>query len=235
MTTLTPRKGATGTHLIYTHGGCYIYAMIPAYWTILETLIRNSGVTVTVPHYGLAPRHRVDEAYELLTAVYTTVSASSDRVFLAGDSAGGGLALGQALRYRETPPAGIILFSPLVDATLSNPAIPELASRDRQLGPAGLAAAAEWWAGERSVADPLLSPLLGDLSALPPIWIYQGGNDILAADAKLLAEKTGAHLVFEPKAFHDYVGAPWTPEARRALAEVAEILRARTGGDAAGG
>jgi acetyl esterase/lipase len=227
---LTPRSGATGDHLVYTHGGCYVYPILATHWNLVARIIRDTGVTVTVPLYGLAPGHQVDEAYALLERVYDGIDA--ERVFLAGDSAGGGLALGQALHYRDTgrrAPAGIVLFSPWVDITLADAEADALVRLDPMIAPAGLRAAGSWWAGELDPHSPLVSPLYGDLAGLPPVHTFQGGRDILAPDAESLtralrAAGTEAELELFPTAFHVFVGAPWTPEAQRALRRVAEIL-----------
>jgi monoterpene epsilon-lactone hydrolase len=231
---LEPRSGATGSHLIYTHGGCYTFPVLGAHWGMLASLVARAGVSVTVPLYGLAPEHTADEAYELLDRVYReAIVAHGGPVFLGGDSAGGGLALGQAQRYRDAgkvAPAGILLISPWVDATMSNPDIAPLERRDRMLGRAGLVEAGRLWAGARDTRDPLVSPLLGDLSRLPPVHVYQGDHDLLLADAKRLAR--GIHdaggqveLRITRGGFHDFPAAPWLPEARRAVGRMAEVLR----------
>ena len=229
---LTPKSGARSAHVIYTHGGCYLYPVKSEHWDILATLIAGAGVSVDLPLYPLAPTHTMDEAYSLLERVYDDATARHERVFLAGDSAGGGLALGQALHYRDTArlaPTGVILFSPWVDLTLSNPAVPELAKRDRMLGADGLRAAGLWWSGSHDPRTPLASPLFGDLAGLPPVHVFQGGYDLLAADAVELVGRIGkagggATLELVERAFHVYVGAPWTPEARASLRRVVELL-----------
>jgi len=230
---LTPKTGASGSHVIYTHGGCYLYPIKTTHWDLLASLVEGSGASITVPLYPLAPDHTMDEAYALLETVYDEAASRYDRMFLAGDSAGGGLALGQALHYRDTgrpAPAAVILFSPWVDLTMSNPAIPELAKRDRMLAAPGLVAAGQWWAGSHDPRTPLASPLFGELADLPPVHVFQGGYDLLAADTVELVRRiraTGgeANLEFVEKAFHVYVGAPWTPEARASIRRFVGILR----------
>lgn len=231
---LEPKAGASGAHLIYLHGGAYAFPLIASHWGIVGALLRSSGASVTVPLYGLAPRHGVLEAYALLDTLYDEAAARHERVYLAGDSAGGGLSVGQAMRVRDDgrmPPAGVILFSPWVDATMQNPDVAGLAHLDRMIAPAGLAAAARWWAGDVGVRSPLVSPLFGDLAGLPPVHTHQGDHDILYADAVLLDEGIRAAggsstLDVYPGAFHDFVGAPWTPEARSALKRAAAVIAA---------
>jgi RND superfamily putative drug exporter len=231
---LSPKAGEGGTHLIYTHGGAYVFPLISAHWGIIANIIRLTGVSVTVPLYGLAPQHGVAEAYDLLDTVYDeAVGRFGDRVFLAGDSAGGALAVGQAIRARDAgkpAPAGLLLFSPWFDIDLTNPAVAAIEPGDVMLGRAGLVEAGRLWAGEHDHRSPLVSPLFADLSGLPPTHVYQGERDILAPDAELFAKRMtdaggDTHLHLTPGAFHVFVGAPWTPEARRALADVGRVIR----------
>ncbi|CAN5365964.1 hypothetical protein BH09ACT1_BH09ACT1_03200 [soil metagenome] len=192
---------------------------------------------MTVPLYGLAPQHGVDEAYELLDAVYDdAVGRFGDRVFLAGDSAGGALAVGQAIRarYAGTPTAaGLILFSPWFDIDLGNPGITAIEAGDVMLGRDGLIEAGRLWAGDHDHRSPLISPLFADLAGLPPVHIYQGERDILAPDAELFVKRVRdaggeARLHLTSGAFHVFVGAPWTPEARSALDEVGRVILSRS-------
>ena len=76
----------------------------------------------------------------------------------------------------------------------------------------------------------MLSPLFADLAGLPPVHTFQGGRDILAADAQLLASRlrqagNAGTLHLRPGAFHDYLGAFWTPEARARSRAVNQLLR----------
>jgi monoterpene epsilon-lactone hydrolase len=231
---LTPRGRATGNHLIYTHGGCYTFPLIGAHWGILASLVARSGVSVDVPLYGLAPQHTATEAYDWLEKVYDeALDEFGPRVFLAGDSAGGGLALGQALRYRDTgrpAPLGVLLISPWVDVTLTNPGAAAIAPLDHMLASPGLVAAGRLWAGDLDPRDPLVSPLYADLSGLPPVHTYQGDHDILYADAEELTRRilrAGglSELRVTRGGFHVFPGAPWIPEARVALTRMARVLR----------
>ncbi|MFG2961211.1 alpha/beta hydrolase [Streptomyces sp. NPDC048291] len=124
---LEPRERADGQHLIYTHGGGYVRPPITAHWWILDRITRDTGVTVTVQLYRLAPEGDAEQAYSALRAVYvrTVAEAGAANIRLVGDSAGGALALGQAITYRdrgEPLPRQVALFSLHLDlTTLSNP------------------------------------------------------------------------------------------------------------------
>lgn len=232
---LTPRQGASGQHLIYAHGGSYVHPLVAAQWWFIDRSTRGTGVTLTLPFYRLAPEGGVELAYELMRTVYgeLTATGSGAHVTVAGDSAGGGLALGQAIAYRDVgapAPRQVILFSPWVDITMVNPAIPSLQRLDPMLDLAETLAFGRLWAEGIDERHPSVSPLYADLTDLPPVHTFQGGRDILAADVQLLAGRlaeagNSGTFTFVPGAIHNYIGAFWTPEARAALRAVRQLLR----------
>ena len=235
--TLTPKRNPSGIELIYTHGGSYIHPIIRRHWDLLQAIIVRTGATVTVPLYGLAPKSRMAAAYEMLDKVYAIVisRAGEHPVFLGGDSAGGGLALGQAIRYRDRggrQPNGVILFSPWIELTLTNPSIADRERGDPMLRRGSLAEAAKLWTDD--LTAPLASQISDSLSGLPPLAIYQGGNEILLPDAEALAKKaeaagTQVHLWLSPKAFHVWVAIGWLPETKAALDDLAAEIVGMSG------
>jgi epsilon-lactone hydrolase len=232
--TLAPKRNASTWHVVYTHGGAYVYPLLRAHWTIIKALIEATGATVTIPIYPLAPEHQYREAYDALEQVYRGLVAriAPERLVLCGDSAGGGLALGQALYYRDRGlplPGHLVLFAPWLDVTMSNP---EARPRERDGVPRDLDLVREygrWWAGSADPRTPLISPLFGDLRGLPPIQLYQGTDDILLADARALRDRVaaaggGIRLYETPGGFHVFMGATFTPEAKRVFRQVRETL-----------
>ncbi|WGD38122.1 alpha/beta hydrolase fold domain-containing protein [Lysinibacter sp. HNR] len=234
VVTLTPRKNANGTHVIYTHGGAYVMPIADYHWGLITDLVLQTRATITVPLYGLAPDHSVREAYEMLDEVYATVCrvALGGLVILAGDSAGGGLAIGQAIRYRDSgvpTPNGVIVFSPWLDIEMKNPSIDELTRFDHLLSAPALSAAGTLWAGGLSTRDPLLSPLFDSLESLPPVFVYQGGRDILLADTfdftrKMAAIGGDVELRIYPTGFHNFFAASTTPESKKAVRHAARTI-----------
>lgn len=238
VVTLTPRTGGSGTQLVYLHGGAYVSNLVKPHWHIINTLSRRSGATVTIPFYGLAPELTIDDALPFLREVADGIRDRHPQapIVFGGDSAGGGLSLAHSIHARDTHtelPAALLLFSPWVETTMTNPEIDALVPLDPMLGRNGLVAAGEWWAGERSPADPLVSPINDSLRDLPPMFVYQGTHDLFAPDAVLFtrtAKAAGAavELRMYPGAFHVFVGAGFTREARRALRHAAgQIVAAR--------
>ncbi|MGI5132623.1 alpha/beta hydrolase fold domain-containing protein [Pseudonocardia sp. CA-107938] len=229
---LVPRTGQSGQHLIYTHGGAYVRPLLGAHWHMIVAATLGTGATVTVPLYRLAPESCAAEAYPALRAVYEQVSAEADGVTLAGDSAGGGLALGQAIDHRDRglPPARqVVLFAPWLDLELRHPGIAPLQPLDAMLEVDRLRVAGRLWARDQDPQDPLLSPIRADLAGLPPVHLFQGGHDILAADARDLAVRLRAAgntgtATWADGGFHVYVAATWTPESRAAFTQVRALL-----------
>lgn len=231
---LTPRAGADGSHLIYLHGGAFVNPLLPAHWWIVRELVQDTGTTVTVPLYRLAPEGHVDEGYDFLVAAWADLVGrpSVERIVVAGDSAGGCLAIGLAMLLRDTGqrvPDHVVGFSPVLDVTATHPAVREIDPHDPMLSTDVVVPLSQAWAGERSLTDPLVSPVHGNADGLPPVHLVQGGRDILAADALGFAralQRAGnpGRLLYEPGAFHVYVAAWWTPEAQRAIRHVRSLL-----------
>ena len=165
---------------------------------------------------------------------------------LAGDSAGGGLALGlaQDLLADGAPlPERLVLLSPWLDLTLSNPAIPEYERRDPWLAKAGLVEAGLVWAGGDDPTAPRLSPRNGALTGLPRVALFVGTREIAypdVADLGRSAAEAGVEvdLTVAEGAVHVYplVPAPeGTEGARGVVAAVAGGLPVVTAGGATPG
>lgn len=232
--TVTPKTAPAHWHLMYLHGGTYVDEMVSEHWEIVLNLIRFTGATVTVPCYPLAPEHTHDVGNAFVERLYRELleGVPPERIVLAGDSAGGGMCLVQAMRYRDAglpAPARLITFAPWADVGTTHPDVPAIEPGDPLQSSTGARIGASWWAGADGVSHPHVSPTFGDLTGLPPIDIYLGTADILAPDIRLLAAKIAAGggemtLVEYPGAIHVHVGATFTPEARDTYRRIAGTL-----------
>lgn len=234
VVTLTPKALAPVAELLYMHGGAYLHPIVKQQWDIVDRLTRSTPMRITVPLYALAPEHTGAEAFPTLHRVYDYLTNSGLPLIIAGDSAGAAIAMACTLRARDerrTTPAQVLLFSPWVDASMTNPAIAEIEPHDPMLGSKALVWAAEKWAGDQPISTAWISPLHDSLSDLPPIAVFQGGVDIFAPDAQLFVSKaraagTQAELHLYPDAFHVFVGVPALPEAAKALKRATELIAA---------
>ena len=230
--TVTPRGRTPQRAAVYLHGGAYISEIAPQHWALIGHLA-DAGVRVEVPHYGLAPQHSHREAYPLVTAVYRELLEDVDPsdVTIAGDSAGGGLALGlaQTLAADGLPqPRRLVLLSPWLDLTISNPDVPAVEARDPWLASVGLRVAGESWAAGDDPTQPRLSPLNGPLDGLAPIDVSVGTREICLPDVRLLvqrARQAGVLGDFEEcaGAVHVYPLTP-TPEGRAAARRIVQRI-----------
>ena len=235
MFTVRPREVDSGRHILYLHGGGYFAPMFAAHWWIVRRLVRRLNATLTVPFYPLAPEHTAPEALNLMQKLARELieTSANTNVAFAGDSAGGGmvLALAQQLRDENLPlPAYLVLLSPWLDVTMSDPSQPALARIDPILDIPGGRIAGRLYAGELSPTDSRVSPLFGTLRGLPPIAVIAGTHDLLYPDARRLADKARQEDVqlelYEYEGlFHVFV-AIGLPETRRAMDQIAAFIEA---------
>lgn len=237
--TVEPSGAAPSGVVVYLHGGSYISEIVKEHWAFVDQVVTDAGCRVEVPIYGLAPGHTHREAFGMLAALYAEATAGpgAGPVVLAGDSAGGGLALAfaQTLAAAGGPqPAGLLLLSPWLDVAMGNPEIAAVERRDPWLASAGLRCTGAAWAGGADPADPLVSPINGSMHGLPPIDLYVGTSDIFLPDCRRLRDLVAAaggdlRLHEAEGAFHVYVLAP-VPEGRRdrtrAIADIRRHLEA---------
>ncbi len=192
---IEPKEDKSKHHIFYLHGGAYAFSIVFVHWAMIKKLMRATGASVTVPLYPLAPEHDWSQSYPVVMRAYDRAVAKygAENITVMGDSAGGGYSLGlaQMLRDQGKPmPGKIILLSPWLDATVSDPLQRELEQRDVLLSIQGAQTAGQFWAGEGK--DPAafpVSPLFAAIDKLPPLAIFAGSHDLLYADALRLKEK----------------------------------------------
>jgi monoterpene epsilon-lactone hydrolase len=193
--TLTPAGGDPTTAVLYLHGGGFTTGSPATHRALATHLAAASGATVHVLDYRLAPEHPFPAALDDALAAYRELldrGAMPGRTALAGDSAGGWLALTAALRLRDAGdplPAALGLISPWLD--LQGTAWPEDRT-DPMLRPAWLRRCARDFAGDVHADAPDLTPLDAELSGLPPITMHVGSEEILLEDAVRLAHRARA-------------------------------------------
>jgi monoterpene epsilon-lactone hydrolase len=185
----------TDRMILYFHSGVYVIGSAAATVPLVADLVRRTGVNAITLDYRLAPEHPYPAALDDSRAAYEGLLAQGmdpGQIVLAGESAGGGLAVATLLASREaglTMPSCAFLLSPYADLTLSGETLVERESLDPILSPAGLRVHAPEYVGGADAADPLISPIFGDLRGLPPLLIQVGSHEILLSDAVRLAER----------------------------------------------
>jgi acetyl esterase/lipase len=236
------RRGARpDAAILYLHGGGYCLGSPASHRAITMRLAALSGAEVFVPHYRLAPEHVFPAMTEDALACcrwLREAGYAAEKVVFSGDSAGAGLAVLVAQRLRdagEPLPAGLALISPWVDLSMSGASAQPGAVLDPVQSVPMLKQFAEWCRGPRPPADPLCSPLFGELAGLSPLLVQVGSDEILLSDAERLVERAGAAGVaarlhrFDGlwHVFHVFTGT--LTDADAALAELAAFVRDATG------
>jgi monoterpene epsilon-lactone hydrolase len=222
--------------ILYFHGGVYVIGSASASVPLISDLARRSGTRALTLDYRLAPEHPFPAAVEDAQSAYKGLldeGYSPDRIALAGESAGGGLAVALllALQERGVPlPSSAYLMSPYADLTLSGESIGTKEALDPILTPEGLGLRIPDYVGSADPTNPLISPTFADLSGLPPLLIQSGSHEILLSDALRLAERAAladveVSLDVVPGVPHVFQGfAALLDEADAALEEASSFL-----------
>lgn len=238
-------RGTTPTNVIlYFHGGVYVIGTAAASVPLVADLARRANTKAITVDYRLGPENPYPAAVQDAQAAYAGLlerGIQPGQIAFAGESAGGGLAVATLLALREagTPlPSCALLMSPYVDLTLSGESLAEKESLDPVLTPEGLRVRVPDYVGDADAADPLISPIFGDLSALPPLLIQVGSHEVLLSDAIRLAARAAnadvqVTLEVTPGVPHVFQGfAAFLDEASTALDRAAEFVRSRLTGAA---
>lgn len=230
-TTVVAPSVPFGPHrVLYLHGGGYLVGSATSHRPLLAGLAHATGSPVLAPEYRLAPEHPFPAGLDDALAAWHALRSAgfpADRIAVAGDSAGGGLALSLVLRLRalgEDLPGAVGLISPWLDLRCTADALVRNAGRDAMLDPSWLPDAAGDYAPGATATASELRPLEADLAGLPPLHVVAAADEVLVDDADALVEKAraaGTPVTYEraPGLWHAY------PTLAGLLAEADDTLR----------
>ena len=222
--------------LLYLHGGGYFACSAESHRPITVSFALQ-GFRVYAPDYRLAPENPFPAAVDDATAAYRGLLASGhspQSIVIAGESAGGGLALSLmlALRAAGVPlPAAAALFSPWTDLAATGESIRTNARRCAMFNGPDIGPSARYYLGKTDPRHPLASPLYADLCGLPPLLIHVGADEVLLDDSTRLADRARAagvpvEIKVWPVVPHAWqLAAHLVPEGRQSLRESAAFLR----------
>ncbi len=224
-----------GRHVLYLHGGAYVFQIGPLHFGYAMRLCRVLRCPITIPIYPLAPEHTYRDVFPALVEIYRELLGRHDpgKLMVTGDSAGGGMALAllQCLKAEKLPqPRDLVLISPWLDATLADPAAAAMESKDPILALPGLIQAGRMYAGGDDPATPLCSPIHGDLAGLGRVSVFIGTRDLFWPDcrrlhARMTTEIGAAIETFEyPGLFHSWPLCP-LPETRAAMNQILQVMQ----------
>ncbi|KAB0633910.1 alpha/beta hydrolase [Burkholderia stagnalis] len=188
---VAPKRGDSGGAILYLHGGAFCVGGPGTHRSVTTRLADESGLAVWAPDYRLAPEHPHPAALDDALAAYAALRAQGhapSRIVVAGDSAGGALALALAIALRERgepAPAGLLLISPVTDAALGGETLATRRGDDPMIRRGWLEQGLRWYHG--AGAATARGPLDTDLRGLPPMLIQAGDQEVLLSDSVRLA------------------------------------------------
>mgnify|MGYP005782763967 FL=1 len=193
--TLTPKiKNEKEKYILYFHGGSYIAETSEEHWNFLESIVKDTGYTVILPDYPLAPKYTYEDVFTMIKPLYKEIieRISPEDLIMMGDSAGGGMALAleeNLSEENEELPSKLILISPWLDTRMENSKIDEVQKNDKDLNKEALKLAGIAYKGKNGKDTYLVNPIDGPLDKLKNVTIYTGTYDILNPDVEILVQK----------------------------------------------
>jgi monoterpene epsilon-lactone hydrolase len=213
--------------ILYLHGGAFFMGSPSSYRNRAMRLSYRCQAEVFVPDYRLAPEHQFPAALHDAFAAWRFVKALRPQspIFVAGDSAGGGLSLSLLVRLRDSGldmPNGSFHLSPWTDLTVSGSSVDGNYGRDLWFTRKHLEVWARYYTGQTDARSPYVSPVFADLSGLPPLLFLVGEDELLLDDTLRVrdaATSVGnvARVLIGKGMQHDWpLTLPWLDESKHA-------------------
>lgn len=224
--------------VLYLHGGGYIAGVTRTYHNLCGRLARDLEADVFLPEYRLAPEHPFPAAVEDAAAAYDMLLAygwDARHIVVAGDSAGGGLALGLLLKLRDDGkplPGCAVALSPFADMTASAKSHRRNDKSDAMLSARMIAVGEDLYVrNPDELRHPYASPVFGDFSGLPPLLLSVDEEECLRDDAHEVAKRARAakvpvSMIVRRGVLHVWpVFYPLLPEARADVQKIINFVR----------
>lgn len=227
-----PKKKA----ILYFHGGGFCLGIYHANREFTARIARETGITVVLPDYRLAPEDPFPAALEDAVAVYRGLlheGYRADDIVVMGDSSGCGLALAALLVLRQDGtkmPRALVFITPVFDFAGNGKSLKTRAAKDpfKLADPLGIA---KIYVGANNPSSPVISPLYGDLAGLPPILVHAADYDVFLSDSLRLHDRASdagvkVDLKVWPKMWHIFhMQDKIVPEGKKALEEMCSYVK----------
>lgn len=238
---INPPRPSDGGVILYLHGGGYCEGSINTHHAMVSHMAKAASTRALMMDYRLAPESPFPAAVEDSTLAYRWLldqGLAPDGIIVAGDSAGGGLAVATlvALKDASVPlPAAAVLLSPWVDLELTGTSMTTKALEDPIVQKNIVSEMAKAYLGGHDARTPLASPLYADLKGLPPMLIQVGTSEVLLDDSIRLsdgAKASGVEVTLEEwqemvHVWHFFVSM--LPEAREAIEVIGAFIHKHIG------
>ncbi|MGH7914650.1 MAG: alpha/beta hydrolase [Candidatus Binataceae bacterium] len=238
---ITANNAASDRVILDLHGGGYVMGSIDTHRELVARLSKAAQARGLALDYRLAPENPFPAAIDDSIAAYRWLLAQGytpKRIVIAGDSAGGGLAVSTLLAVRDLgapAPAAAVCISPWVDFAAEGESMTSRAAQDPLVSREMILNIAKMYMGENGdLREPLAAPINAYLNDLPPLFIQVGNAETLLDDSTRLADRAkeaGVDVTLQiwdemPHVWH--LAAPFLPEGQEAIDKIGEFVRQRT-------
>lgn len=220
--------------LIFIPGGAFISGPTKHHWDSIKKIAIETNYKIWMCDYPKSPENKISKISESIDSIYNAAldQFQSDKISFIGDSVGGTLitSLIQRLILKEIKlPKKIILVTPVMDASMSNPEIEKVDNIDPMLSKVGILSAKKMCAENNDLKNSIISPLYGSFEKFPPTILFIAENDIFYPDQKLAVNKiikaqVNLELIEGKKMPHIWPFLPVMKEAKIAMNEIIRIL-----------
>jgi monoterpene epsilon-lactone hydrolase len=237
---IEPPLDTEGRVILYVHGGGWALGCPEEVREMVARIARGAQSKALSIDYRLAPEHPFPAPVEDVVSAYRWLLEEGfdhREIALAGESAGGNLALSAALALRDAGdplPGALALMSPLTDMTLSGDSVDGNRESDPLNQREAVMGFTEVYIGQTPRTDPAVSPLFADLTGLPPMLVQVGTAEALLDDSRRLAEKAreeGVEVDYEEfeDMIHLWQSFPYLSEGLRATRRIGDFILQKCG------
>lgn len=193
-----PHEATSNRAILYTHGGGFVTNSAASHRKLAGHLAQRAGISTLIIDYRRAPEHPFPAQIDDAIRAHEWMRAQGfkpEHTAVAGDSAGGNLAIVSALKLRELGmplPAAVIAFSPWLDMESTGATFATNAGSDVFISRDMALMMAKLYLDKASPTDPLANPLHASLNGFPPVFVVAGDAEVLQDDAHRFVEKARA-------------------------------------------
>lgn len=231
-TNVTEIKKKPDKLLVFVHGGAFVSGPVQHHWDTVKKLSKRTSFSIWLCDYPKAPENKLSTINRNIDEVYRVARSRYKEVVLIGDSVGGTLILTltqRLLEKEEELPSKLILISPVVDASFTNPDIHQVEPKDPMLAKVGVVSAKMMCIEDEDLKNKSVSPLYGSFTGFPQIHLFLAEYDISYPDQLLLCkelekEKINKTILIGEKMPHIWPLLPIMKEASEALDKIIELL-----------
>lgn len=213
--------------VLFIHGGAFISGPAQHHWDSIKTILKNTNHNVWLCNYPKAPEHKIVEISNNIDAVYQAALElyDSQNILLIGDSVGGTLVTAlvqRLLKNNIKTPKKVVLISPVMDATMTNPKINEIDLIDPMLSKNGVLSAKQMTTEKNQLSNEMISPINGSFIGFPKTILFLASNDITYPDqeiavVKMKNENVDLEIIYGENMPHIWPLLPVMKEAKTAL------------------